>query len=73
MKQAELSSHSVMNTTKAYSARDCRRRLHIVAEVLFSVTYTNPLGLVSIHPSISIDFFTITFKYLPLRQGSLHS
>ena len=73
MKQAELSSHSVMNTTKAYSARDCRKRLYIMAEVMFSVTYTNPLGLVSIHPSICIDFFTITFRYLPLRQGSLHS
>ena len=54
-------SHSAMNTTNAYSARDCRKRLNKVTVVLFSVMHPTPLGLVTIHQSISI-------RYLPLRQ-----
>ena len=74
MDQAEMPSHSAMNTTNAYSARDCRKRLNKVTVVLFSVMHPTPLGLVTIHPSICIwnilfmDFFTISIRYLPLRQ-----
>ena len=63
MDQAEMPSHSAMNTTNAYSARDCRKRLTVV---LFSVMHSTPLGLVTIHPSISI-------RYLPLRQVAYYT
>ena len=61
MDQAEMPSHSAMNTTNAYSAGDCRKRLNKVTVVLFSVMHSTPLGLVTIHRSISI-------RYLQLRQ-----
>ena len=74
MNQAEVHSHpAVCKATNAYSARDyCR--LYKVTVVLFSMMHYTPLGLVTIHPAICmgrilfIDFFTVSFRYLQLRQ-----
>ena len=64
---------SMVKFSKAYSARDCRERLYNVAVALFSLMHTNPPALVTIHHSTCIDFFTISYAYLPLRQVSPYS
>ena len=71
----EIGKHmrSMVKSSKDYSARDCRERLYNVAVVLFSLMHTNPLGLVPIQHSTCIDFFTISYAYLPLRQVSPYS
>ena len=78
MNQAEVHSHPAVCKTNAYSARDyCR--LYKVTVVLFSMMHYTPLGLDTIHPAICmgrilfIDFFTVSFRYLQLRQVAFYS
>lgn len=76
----EMNSHSAINTTSAYSARDYRKGLYKVTMVLFGVMHPTPLGLVTFRPSIcmgnalDVDFFIIiSFRDLSLRQVDLFS